>query len=101
MRKRSEQVWKWTVVMDGVVKKSKEPSPSPSIKNCGFTWAQLKELEHQTIIFRHLVAGLPVPFHLVLPIRKTLLPPPPPTLAKYPIPTCKSFHFFFFVSFQF
>ncbi|XP_015888822.3 growth-regulating factor 2 isoform X1 [Ziziphus jujuba] len=40
--------------------------------NSGFTAAQLKELEGQTRIHKHLVAGLPVPFHLVLPIWKSV-----------------------------
>ncbi|OVA07727.1 WRC [Macleaya cordata] len=40
-------------------------------KSC-FTFLQLQELEHQSLIFKHMAAGLPVPFHLVLPIWKSL-----------------------------
>ncbi|XP_077246600.1 growth-regulating factor 10-like [Tasmannia lanceolata] len=34
----------------------------------GFTFLQLKELEHQALIFKYMVAGVQVPSHLVLPI---------------------------------
>ncbi|KAF8379345.1 hypothetical protein HHK36_028779 [Tetracentron sinense] len=39
---------------------------------CGFTFLQLQELEHQALIFKYIVAGVPVPFHLVLPIWKSV-----------------------------
>lgn len=38
----------------------------------GFTPAQLRELEHQSLILKYMVAGLPVPVHLVLPIWKSV-----------------------------
>ncbi|KAL6008008.1 hypothetical protein ACLOJK_033513 [Asimina triloba] len=37
-----------------------------------FTFLQLQELEHQALIFKYMVAGVPVPFHLVLPIWKSV-----------------------------
>ncbi|XP_042505280.1 growth-regulating factor 3-like [Macadamia integrifolia] len=36
-----------------------------------FTASQWQELEHQALIFKYLMAGLPVPSDLVLPIRKS------------------------------
>ncbi|XP_043695754.1 growth-regulating factor 4-like [Telopea speciosissima] len=36
-----------------------------------FTASQWQELEHQALIFKYLIAGLPVPPELVLPIRKS------------------------------
>ena len=38
----------------------------------GFTPAQLRELEQQSLISKYMVAGLPVPVHLVLPIWKSV-----------------------------
>ncbi|KAJ8626509.1 hypothetical protein MRB53_019816 [Persea americana] len=38
-----------------------------------FTFLQLQELEHQALIFKYMVAGVPVPFHLVLPIWKSVV----------------------------
>ncbi|KAK1274324.1 Growth-regulating factor 12 [Acorus gramineus] len=38
----------------------------------GFTFLQLQELEHQALIFKYMVASVPVPFHLVLPIWKSV-----------------------------
>lgn len=35
-----------------------------------FTPAQYEELEHQALIYKYLVAGVPVPPDLVLPIRR-------------------------------
>lgn len=35
-----------------------------------FTAAQYKELEHEALIYKYLVAGVPVPSNLVLPIRR-------------------------------
>ena len=35
-----------------------------------FTAAQHEELQHQALIYKHLVAGVPVPPELVLPIRR-------------------------------
>lgn len=36
-----------------------------------FTLSQWQELEHQALIFKYMVAGLPVPPDLVLPIQKS------------------------------
>lgn len=41
-------------------------------KSCGFTFLQLQELEHQALIYKYLEAGLPVPYHLVYPIWKSV-----------------------------
>ncbi|XP_038990435.1 growth-regulating factor 1-like isoform X1 [Phoenix dactylifera] len=38
-----------------------------------FTESQWQELEHQAIIFRYLVSGIPVPNDLILPIRRSHL----------------------------
>ncbi|KAG9445111.1 hypothetical protein H6P81_016451 [Aristolochia fimbriata] len=45
----------------------------PSGKSAAFTFLQLQELEHQALIFKYMVAGVPVPFHLVLPIWKSVV----------------------------
>ncbi|XP_010933923.1 growth-regulating factor 12 [Elaeis guineensis] len=37
-----------------------------------FTFMQLQELEHQALIYKYMVAGVPVPLHLVLPIWKSV-----------------------------
>ncbi|KAF8380402.1 hypothetical protein HHK36_027888 [Tetracentron sinense] len=49
-----------------------ELGPRPSRGKSGFTFLQLEELEHQALIFKYMVAGVPVPFHLVLPIWKSV-----------------------------
>ncbi|GFY81823.1 growth-regulating factor 3 [Actinidia rufa] len=36
-----------------------------------FTGSQWQELEHQALIFKYLMAGIPVPPHLLLPIQKS------------------------------
>ncbi|XP_034711535.1 growth-regulating factor 10-like [Vitis riparia] len=41
-------------------------------KSCGFTFLQLQELEHQALIYKYMEAGLPVPYHLVYPIWKSV-----------------------------
>ncbi|KAM7499823.1 hypothetical protein LguiA_024237 [Lonicera macranthoides] len=41
----------------------------------GFTWAQWKELERQAMIFKYMVASLPVPPHLLLPLTPNLFAP--------------------------
>ncbi|PON37782.1 Growth-regulating factor [Trema orientale] len=71
VRKRYENGW--TVGMHG----GKRQEAWPLIKreqnsNSGFTSAQLQELQHQNIIYRHIVARLPVPPHLVVPIWKSV-----------------------------
>jgi hypothetical protein len=44
--------------------------PSPSVDpEDPFTVAQYEELEHQALIYKYLVAGVPVPPDLLLPIR--------------------------------
>jgi hypothetical protein len=36
-----------------------------------FTVSQWQELEHQALIYKYMVAGLPVPLDLVLPIQRS------------------------------
>ncbi|XP_010276023.1 PREDICTED: growth-regulating factor 10 [Nelumbo nucifera] len=47
--------------------------PGLSHGKSGFTFLQLQELEHQALIFKYMVAGVPVPVHLVLPIWKSVV----------------------------
>lgn len=42
-----------------------------------FTMSQWQELEHQALIFKYLMAGLPIPPDLVLPIQKSFDPMSP------------------------
>ncbi|KAK6918495.1 WRC domain [Dillenia turbinata] len=49
-----------------------QKSSTTTFTASAFSVAQLQELEHQWLIFKHLVAGLPVPFNLVLPIWKSI-----------------------------
>ncbi|KAL2516957.1 Copper chaperone for superoxide dismutase [Abeliophyllum distichum] len=37
-----------------------------------FTLLQLEELQHQAIIFKYMEAGIPIPFHLIMPILKSV-----------------------------
>ncbi|KAM0010086.1 putative transcription factor interactor and regulator C3H-WRC/GRF family [Helianthus debilis subsp. tardiflorus] len=37
-----------------------------------FTPVQWQELEHQALIYKYLVAGVPVPYDLVVPIRRSM-----------------------------
>lgn len=40
---------------------------------CGsFTFLQLQELQHQMLIYKYMETGLPVPYHLLIPICKSL-----------------------------
>ncbi|XP_043687391.1 growth-regulating factor 10-like [Telopea speciosissima] len=39
----------------------------------GFTFLQLQELEQQALIFKYMVTGVSVPFHLVFPIWKSVV----------------------------
>lgn len=41
-------------------------------KSSGFTFLQLRELEHQALIYNYIEAGIPVPFHLILPVWKSV-----------------------------
>ncbi|KAK2989140.1 hypothetical protein RJ640_027214 [Escallonia rubra] len=41
-------------------------------KYLGFTFSQLRELEHQALIYQYMVAGHPVPSHLIFPIWKSV-----------------------------
>ncbi|KAL5817719.1 hypothetical protein ACOSQ3_026097 [Xanthoceras sorbifolium] len=41
-------------------------------KTCGFTIFQMQELELQSLIYKYMEAGLPVPSHLVVPIWKSV-----------------------------
>ncbi|KAF3439960.1 hypothetical protein FNV43_RR18238 [Rhamnella rubrinervis] len=80
----------WTAAMKRVEESPGKEESSPSIiggvgigassgvktmikeGKSGFTAAQLQELEVQSLIQKHLAAGLPVPYHLVLPIWKSV-----------------------------
>ncbi|KAG0458808.1 hypothetical protein HPP92_021936 [Vanilla planifolia] len=48
-----------------------EAAPSTAGKRV-FTFMQMQELEQQALIYKYMVAGLPVPLHLVLPIWKSV-----------------------------
>jgi hypothetical protein len=78
-------------------------------KSCGFTIFQLQELQLQTLIYKHMGAGLPVPYHLLLPIWKSVesslvgpngVLPPVYTSCKYSIDNILHGLFFFFFFFQ-
>ncbi|XP_017972253.1 PREDICTED: growth-regulating factor 10 [Theobroma cacao] len=45
--------------------------PTGFTKSCGFTVFQLQELQLQSLIYKYMEAGLPVPHHLLLPIWKS------------------------------
>ncbi|XP_014512938.1 growth-regulating factor 3 [Vigna radiata var. radiata] len=47
-----------------------------------FSFAQWQELELQTLIFRYMLAGAPVPPQLLQPIKKSFLHSPPPFLLQ-------------------
>ncbi|MBA0709789.1 hypothetical protein Golax_024810 [Gossypium laxum] len=46
--------------------------PTGITKSCGFTVFQLQELQLQSLIYKYMEAGLPVPHHLLLPIWKSV-----------------------------
>ncbi|XP_022772936.1 growth-regulating factor 10-like [Durio zibethinus] len=46
--------------------------PTGYTKSCGFTVFQLQELHLQSLIYKYMEAGLPVPHHLLLPIWKSV-----------------------------
>lgn len=46
--------------------------PNSSSAKLGFTFMQMQEFHHQALIFKHMVAGIPVPIHLILPIWKSV-----------------------------
>ncbi|XWS49012.1 hypothetical protein CRYUN_Cryun13aG0127000 [Craigia yunnanensis] len=46
--------------------------PTVFAKSCGFTVFQLQELQLQSLIYKYMEAGLPVPHHLLLPIWKSV-----------------------------
>ncbi|XVF51606.1 hypothetical protein PTKIN_Ptkin04bG0197700 [Pterospermum kingtungense] len=49
------------------------PNPNGFLKSChGFTIFQLQELQLQSLIYKYMEAGLPVPHHLLLPIWKSV-----------------------------
>jgi hypothetical protein len=70
-------------------------SVAASASSSPFTVSQWQELEHQALIFKYMVAGLPVPPDLVLPIQTTSFHSN--NFFHHPIPTCK-FSFFLFLS---
>ncbi|XP_059443497.1 growth-regulating factor 9-like [Corylus avellana] len=45
---------------------------SHSRKSCGFTIFQLQELQLQSLIYKYMEARLPVPYHLLVPIWKSV-----------------------------
>ncbi|CAN6466341.1 unnamed protein product [Victoria cruziana] len=47
-------------------------SPGMASLRCPFTAAQWQELEQQALIFKHMVAAVPVPPDLLVPIRRSL-----------------------------
>ncbi|XWS38466.1 hypothetical protein CRYUN_Cryun19dG0133700 [Craigia yunnanensis] len=47
--------------------------PTGLTKSCGFTVFQLQELQLQSLIYKYMEAGLPVPHHLLLPIWKSVV----------------------------
>ncbi|MCD7471045.1 hypothetical protein HAX54_011325 [Datura stramonium] len=54
---------------------SNESSRGPFARFRGpFTPSQWMELEHQALIYKHLVANVPVPHQLLIPLKKTLNP---------------------------
>ncbi|XAR54117.1 hypothetical protein NMG60_11029126 [Bertholletia excelsa] len=61
---------------DGVEVEPESPSQLPSltsgVRKPAFTPPQVDELRHQSLVLKYLVAGLPVPFHLILPIWKSV-----------------------------
>lgn len=66
---------------------------SHSRKSCGFTIFQLQELQLQSLIYKYMEARLPVPYHLLVPIWKSVtslggpngVVPPGYTSCKYSI----------------
>jgi len=58
-------------------------------KSSPFTVSQWQELEHQALIFKYMVAGLPVPPDLVLPIHSSFHSLSSNNFFHHPIPTCK------------
>ncbi|KHG30026.1 RNA-directed RNA polymerase [Gossypium arboreum] len=46
--------------------------PTGFTKSCGFTVFQLQELQLQSLIYKYMEAGLPVPNHLLLPLWKSV-----------------------------
>lgn len=49
-----------------------DQSSNSSSAKVGFTFMQMQEFHHQALIFKHMVAGIPVPIHLILPIWKSV-----------------------------
>ncbi|XP_019159207.1 PREDICTED: growth-regulating factor 9-like isoform X2 [Ipomoea nil] len=53
-------------------KDREEEEEEEESSKCGFTEAQCHELYLQALIFKYIQCGLPVPFHLLLPIWRTV-----------------------------
>ena len=62
-----------------------------------FTPVQWQELEHQALIYKYLVAGVPVPYDLVVPIRRSL---EALSASLFNHPTCKFANLKYFVFFH-
>lgn len=73
-------------------------STSTTTTRSPFTVSQWQELEHQALIFKYMVAGLPVPPDLVLPIQKSF---ESISHSFFQHPTCKFFSLFLFLGFLF
>ena len=60
-----------------------------------FTPSQWMELEHQALIYKHFVANIPVPHHLLIPIKKSVNPYAFSGLSAVPYASsnCKICHF--------
>lgn len=65
-----------------------------------FTLSQWQELEHQALIFKYMMAGMPVPPDLVLPIQKSF-----ESISQrffhHPTSNSPFSHFFFFLIYLF
>lgn len=64
-----------------------ESASSSAASACGggFTFMQMQEFHHQALIFKHMVTGIPVPIHLILPIWKSVAA----SYGPHHYPSCK------------
>lgn len=58
-----------------------------------FTPAQWMELEHQALIYKHMLANVPVPYNLIMPLLRSLYPYA--TSGSYASNSCKPFLFLY------
>ncbi|PKA47793.1 Growth-regulating factor 3 [Apostasia shenzhenica] len=59
---------------------------------CPFTAAQWRELEHQALIFKYMIAGVPVPPDLLLPIQRSFETSASSSYHHYPSPGYFSYY---------